>query len=454
MLIPHAGFDSFTEALIELFPSVAEIKTGECMLTLYTIAIAHYLTMSRIECRHAAIRRSLLAKNSTHTGGFMSTSSDWILMRQRKIEDMAHKISKSLAEQQVPNTSDMEDLPFTRMNAVGPCRAWMKEWLQTAEAHAMETDALRLAAGLEAYRSIKAEQGEKYQQLVKEGKRLTLAKRAPSDVPPSQAQRAQQDILNKSLASREITDRATPAHAINAFSGMQAQHVAENMALVAQDVSEHRAKAASKRKLLEENMCRAIIECSEVPEARRLAPSDGSAGSGLLRSSTLPMGGKCHVTAQRWAPILSDKITAAMEHLGTCKTAAMKDISYQWEQGNQLLKAADAPVVEATPASRAHCAFAGFCVCHKPWLRSWVCKLQKVCRKWFHKGTEALRLLDNGLAVLHIQSVGNRSVNEIVHVSHANRSTWIAALRKMKQEDADDCRQQRAEPQRLLGALL
>ena len=164
------------------------------MLTLYTIAIAHYLTMSRIECRHAAIRRSLLSKNSTHTGGFMSTRSDWILMRQRQIEDMAQNISKSLAEQQVPNTSDMEDLPFTRMNAVGPCRAWMKEWLQTAEAHAMETDALRLAAGLEAYRSIKAEQGEKYQQLVKEGKRLTLAKRAPSDVPPSQAQRAQQQL--------------------------------------------------------------------------------------------------------------------------------------------------------------------------------------------------------------------------------------------------------------------
>ena len=67
----------------------------------------------------------------------------------------------------------------------------MQKWLQSAEAKALPTGAERLFFGLEAYRAIKAHQGEQYEELVAEGKRLTIAKRAPSDVPPSQAERAQ-----------------------------------------------------------------------------------------------------------------------------------------------------------------------------------------------------------------------------------------------------------------------
>ena len=39
--------------------------------------------------------------------------------------------------------------------------------------------------------------------------------------------------------------------------------------------------------------------------------------------------------------------------------------------------------------------------------------------------------LTTGWHFLHIRSVGSKAVDEIVHVSHANRNTWIAALRKM-----------------------
>ena len=107
----------------------------------------------------------------------------------------------------------------------------------------METDSLRVITGLERYRSIKAEQGEKYKQLVEEGKRLTLAKHARSDVPPAQAERAQKDILDKLLNERQTTDLARTAHATTVFAGLQAEHAAENMALVAQQVSETHAEA-------------------------------------------------------------------------------------------------------------------------------------------------------------------------------------------------------------------
>ena len=119
-------FDEFTEEFLMMYPTDAKLSGNEARLVLLMIIIKHSLSMHRIECRHAAIRRNLRVRGTTHGADIDAASSDWILMRQRALEVEAARRKPPSAE---PSFPDEDAITPSRCAATGPCRAWMSELL-------------------------------------------------------------------------------------------------------------------------------------------------------------------------------------------------------------------------------------------------------------------------------------------------------------------------------------
>ena len=143
-----------------------------------------------------------------------------------------------------------------------------------------------------------------------------------------------------------------------------------------------------------------------------------------------------------WAPEVSEDANAAWQRMShesrdTCTKA--------WCEENTLWADAHAKDFDiAIPKRMACCFYAGFCVCCRPKLQAYVSALQKTCRMAVKKGTELQPVLLNNLIVLHIRSMSKQqSVDLWLHISHADRSVWRVALRRMSR-DTDEVRQLRA----------
>jgi hypothetical protein len=83
--------DEFSKRFIADFPG-EKLHSRECQAALIAIAYLTKLDISRIECRHASIRK-LLVNHVSWTSEFSSISSDWILdrcqtMRQGSLESL------------------------------------------------------------------------------------------------------------------------------------------------------------------------------------------------------------------------------------------------------------------------------------------------------------------------------------------------------------------------------
>ena len=133
-------FDHFTEEFMMMFSTEALLTGNEAMLVLLMIIIKHSLSMHRIECRHAAIRRHLLVRGAAHGADIDAASSDCIIRRQRVLEEEAakRKPSSCSASQSLAELEEYDITP-SRCAATGPCRAWKNEWLSSPEAQAVES---------------------------------------------------------------------------------------------------------------------------------------------------------------------------------------------------------------------------------------------------------------------------------------------------------------------------
>ena len=71
-----------------------------------------------------------------------------------------------------------------------------------------------------------------------------------------------------------------------------------------------------------------------------------------------------------------------------------------------MVKDADTPTSgePSKPEPKSTCFYAKFCVCHQPFLRGFVSKLQTCLRRAFIKGTTLLQALQMGMIVLRFES--------------------------------------------------
>lgn len=77
--------DDFASRFLLKYHTRELLKSFDCLCTLGVLAVFLDLDAADIECRHAWIRRHLLAKSSTWQTEASRISSDFILMRWRQL---------------------------------------------------------------------------------------------------------------------------------------------------------------------------------------------------------------------------------------------------------------------------------------------------------------------------------------------------------------------------------
>ena len=241
---PHM-YDDFMLEFLMRFLSVEGLCSTDAKMILVMIALQHYLTMMRIECRHASLRRLLLTKSTTLAETLPTLSSDWVLQRQRLVEQATRQM-REFIEAKVANAPDVAEATLPqRAAATGPFRAWMSEWLGSDEAVAMHDMESKFAMGCEAYRSIKEQGGDKWNDLLKKGRVMTCSapravqRAGPGPARPRQVQPGDavvvrerprsffrgdeegQDALQKLIAAEQLKTQVANA---KAAEGMKLQN--------------------------------------------------------------------------------------------------------------------------------------------------------------------------------------------------------------------------------------
>ena len=87
----HKLRDSFAEAFLRTWSTVPLLKSVACRLELFLILVLARKTIARIECRHASIKRRIGRRTSAKKEAFLDTSSAFLLMRQRLLENAQHR---------------------------------------------------------------------------------------------------------------------------------------------------------------------------------------------------------------------------------------------------------------------------------------------------------------------------------------------------------------------------
>ena len=434
-------WDTFAKGFFDRFESDAERKSDEALLLLVIIAFLWRMTMQRVECRHASLRRLLLAKGMTTMMEFGNLSADWVLMRQRLIENVTAKLQTASLNDNTPAEQGALEGPKPEIHrAGGPCRAFMSRWWSSERAKGITCLKERASEGHAEYRRIKAEAGSEWRELVEEGRRWTAAGgsgHVRGAAPSNDAG------ISDAFNEFDSLWQQMSGHAPEAPAAVGAGDAVE---LQLQLVAVERAEKARQSREEMENVRQDIVaycaaRASSCAGDKENPVPDVGLGSGYIphpdiqvhRSESFDCG-VCN-----WAPILSEHAQDVSSQLMNGKL-----LDEFWAKTNSMYLDKDAPAVAPEiekPVPKHACFYAGFCCCAKGNLRMTVCELQAVMRRWFKKGTELLSVLQQGMIVLRIQC--QPAGNLYLHLGHEDRLTWRVAFLKLL-EDPDEWRQLRA----------
>ena len=202
------------------------------------------------------------------------------------------------------------------------------------------------------------------------------------------------------------------------------------------------AKAAEGMKL-QNDVCDALVAVSTDKGAQKSICPVHKPHLGALAwpsSSSSSSGDQMSIGCTTWAPELGKDAAAAWQRMA-CETR--QKITSDWKDQNTMWH--DQNAIEYNPPIRKRltCFYAGFCTCMMPRLQAYICKLQSACRRAFKKGTDLHPIILNGLAFIHIHSTNSSGISLWLHISHADRSVWRVAARKMEKDSSDSIRQLR-----------
>ena len=103
---------SFTRSFLKKYCSISKLTSQDSILTLVLLAATLQLDTADIECRHAWIRRHLIAKSTTWSAEVSRISSDFLLMRYRQL----------VRTHWSGNTDDGKTSPAIVQRLSGPCK--------------------------------------------------------------------------------------------------------------------------------------------------------------------------------------------------------------------------------------------------------------------------------------------------------------------------------------------
>lgn len=192
---PDCVKDEFSRDVLRRFDTPEKLLGEDLRATLSAFGSLLRTETSRIECRHAAVRRLMRAKGgSTHAAEFSAISADWLLMRARKLE-------RDHWAKRKPQSQPKRDRPARgrpkRKQGGGPQRAFLSVALRGARFP--DADSRRrtfLEAGAR-YRAVVAQGGADLERLRAAGRAGTISRRhgRPAfGVPLGKRRRYSQDI--------------------------------------------------------------------------------------------------------------------------------------------------------------------------------------------------------------------------------------------------------------------
>ena len=128
---------AFTHKFRACFPTEASLRGSKCLAVLRLLAALLRLDTSRIECRHASIRRQLRQKGATWLAAFEEVSASFILMRARILESLANPASSHTGA--------------GSRHIGGMFRAFCSQWLKQHPLDQFDSKAVRFETMAHAY---------------------------------------------------------------------------------------------------------------------------------------------------------------------------------------------------------------------------------------------------------------------------------------------------------------
>ena len=95
--------DSFTRLFLTKWKAARNLQSMPCRLELLSFASMLRLDITRVECRHASIRRCLRSRTQTHNQCMVDASAAFVLMRQRTLEQASCFVQ---AERKMPSPKE------------------------------------------------------------------------------------------------------------------------------------------------------------------------------------------------------------------------------------------------------------------------------------------------------------------------------------------------------------
>ena len=434
-------WDLFAKQFFSLFPDAKSWKSGECLLLLFMMAWIWRLTMARIECRHASLRRLLLCKGLTWKGDIANLASDWILQRQRIIQELTAKMQQCVKRDGDGNVRvdlSEEATEQATSRAGGGHREFLSDWLRTDEANDIDDLSVRMSTGHAKWNGLKATGGPQYDHYVQLGRARKLQSQLGPGRRPSERPAGNGDALNhlNSLAS-EVPDDPHET-ALVAFEGMTYQELVKRKELALAVVQEHNREARQRELDTEKELLKWVIAKTATPKEELPVPGWEPGGGIVPHVEGSHGGGSFVVEPFVWCPTIDREVCESLSN-GIDKQV----VTDAWQRQCDIIKVAECPSYgePAKPEPKGLCYYAGFCVCFKPRLNAFVGYLQGTLRSWFVKGSQALSLLEMGMVVLHFFSdIGE---DMFFHMSHEDRTTWRCSFMELFR-DLDGWRQSRA----------
>ena len=430
--------DNFAKDFRRLFPTKERLRSTEAQLILLMYLILVHLTISRVECRHAIVRRLIELLSSTWRADLAKICSDWVLQRQRLIQrDTAIALERHEAESGVAADAA---LPGTPRSHGGPCRAFFSEFWSSAEAQAIANKEERTNRGHALYRAIKAEGGERYQQLVRRGKLGT-------------AQSANQSLRSFLPRKRPTAKKKGVVEMMHALldghdgaGAVIAPIVRDDSIVVLEDqlleVRRVNKYAGSERRAQERAQREATVAWREsvISTSRFASAPLWSSGAGAQPKFPIAIRlpdalDFAKVSITHWCPHVGSLASKALANMSTVQRELVLQV---WTDLSKVHLEEDIDVEEVpAPEGRPACFYAGFCVCNLLALRRCVSTVQAACRSWFPKGSTLLDILQMGMIVLGFRPLGSDNFVDFkfFHMSHEDRRTWRVCFMRLLLDD-------------------
>jgi len=443
---PDCLLDEFTRRFRAIYNTKEKLGSAQCQAVLASIALLMYICVSRIECRHAAIRRLLLSRGSTWLRDLSNVSADWVSMRCRLIE----LVGKSLQMRDRPALEVQETAQNRGWSHAGPWRAFVHKELSGADPM-IGNGAMTAAAA--RYQRIKEAAGSEWAELVELGQRGTVWGRAghhPFGKEPRQRPAVVGPAVDIASMIRD-SDGAGPEAGIDDMddddlqlvlptseppqletSAMRAEIAAATASAQAHQ-KQHRSAEVEAEQLVDDwlatNVTPAAME-GKVPvnefDKAKVRPKVWP--SHKLREGSIQF--------IKWVPPISE-FTAK---LVVASPPELKESIHSGWKALHATRTDDAALkytslvgnCDTLPSVKL-CYVAGFCVCGLPMVRAIVQRLQSWLRRTCCKGSMHRRILNRNMLAVKLFSADQCYW---WHISFQNLTTWCAAILTLT-EDRD-----------------